>query len=136
MATLWLEVKPKAPECSGMVSTFITKITAVPIHVLHGEPKFTLSENHGSLTCMCKLHMRTSLDRAQAKNSSMRRIVINARLLIPGHTAMRTKERQCFNHGSHSGCVAGVSSGTRESEMSLGGDDRNKHDLNSSMRGS
>ena len=74
-----------------MVSTFITQITTVTIHVLHGEPKFSLSENHGSLTRECQL----------ANTSSMQRIVTNARLLIPGHRAMRTKERQCFNHGSH-----------------------------------
>ena len=48
-----------------MVSTFITKITTVTIHMLHGEPKFALSENHGSLTRECQLHMCTSLDRAQ-----------------------------------------------------------------------
>ena len=42
-------------------------------------------------------------------------------------------QRQCFNHGSHSGCVVGVCSGTREGEMSLGGDDKTKHDINSSV---
>ena len=59
-----------------MVSTFITKISTVTIHVLHGEPKFELSENHGSLTSKCQLHMSTSLDSAQAKTSSMQRVVI------------------------------------------------------------
>ena len=87
-----------------MVSTFITKISTVTRHVLHGEPKFELSENHGSLTSKCQLHMSTSLDSAQAKTSSMQRVIINARLLIPGRRAMRTKARQCFNHGSHVGC--------------------------------
>ena len=115
-----------------MISTFITKITTVDMHVLHGETKFALSENHGPLTCECQLQMRTGLDRAQENTSSVQSITINTRLLIPGHKAMRTKERQCFNHGSHFGCVFGVCSGTRESEMSLGGDNRTKHDINSS----
>ena len=79
--------------------------------------------------------MLTSLDRAQAK-SSMQRIIIIARLLILGYRAMRTKERPCFNHGSHFGSVAGLCYGTREGKMSLGGDDRTKHDIKSSMRGS
>ena len=83
-----------------MVSTFITQISTVTIHVLHGEPKFASSENHGSLTCESQLHLCTSLDRAQTKTSNMQRMIRNARLLIPGHRAMRTKERQCFNHGS------------------------------------
>ena len=76
-----------------MVSTFITKITTVTTHVLHGEPKFALSERHGSLTRECQLHMCTGLDRAQTKTSSIQRIVINARLPIPGHRAMRTRKR-------------------------------------------
>ena len=126
--------KSEGPKCSGMVSTFITQISTVTVHVLYGEPKFALSENHGPLTRECQLHMRTSLDRAQANTSSMQRIKINARLLTPGHWTMRTKERQCFNHGSHFGCVVGVCSGTRESGMSLGGDDGTKHDINSSTR--
>ena len=57
----------------------------------------------------------------------------DTQFLIPGHWTMRTTERQCFNYGSHFGCVVGVSSGTRESEMSLGGDDGTKHDINPSM---
>ena len=48
----------------------------------------------------------------------------------------RTKERKCFNHGSHFSGVVGVCSGTRESQMGLCSDDRTKHDVNSSMRGS
>ena len=80
--------------------------------------------------------MCAGLDRAQTNPSSVFRIIINARLLIPGHRAMRTKERQCFNHGSHFSSVVGVCSGTRESEISLGGDDGTKHDINSSMSGS
>ena len=47
---------------------------------------------------------------------------------------MRTKERQCFNHGSHFGCVVGVCSGTRASKMSLGADDGTKHYNYSSVR--
>ena len=43
--------------------------SSVTVHVLHGEPKFVLSEYHGPLTCERQLYMRTSLD------------------------------RQCFNHG-------------------------------------
>ena len=128
--------KSECAKCSGMVSTFITQISTVTIHLLHGEPKFALSENHGSLTSECQLHKCTSLDRAQAKTSSMQRIIMNASTAHPSHRAMRAKERQCFNHGSHFGCVVGVSSGTREGEMGLGGDNRTKHDINSSMRGS
>ena len=93
-----------------MVSTFITWITNVTIHVLHDKPKFRLIENHGSLTRECRLHIRTSLDRAQQH----------------ADRAMRTKERQCLNHNSHFGCVVGVSSGTREGKMSLGGDNKTK----------
>ena len=48
---------------------------------------------------------------------------------------MWTKKGQRFNHGSHFSSVVGLCSGTSESEMSLGGDDLTKHDINSSMRG-
>ena len=85
--------KAEGPKCSGMVSTFITQISTVTVHVLHGEPKFALSENHGPLRWACQRHMRTSLDRAQANTSSMQRIITNTRLLIPDHWAMRTKEK-------------------------------------------
>ena len=74
----------EGPKCSGMVSTFITQITTVTVHVLHGEPKFALSENHGPLTCECQLHMRTSLDRAQANTSSMLRIILKKTTAHPG----------------------------------------------------
>ena len=80
--------------------------------------------------------MCTSLDCAQTKNSSMQRTVINTRLLITGYWTLGTKKKQCFNHGCHFCSVVGVCSGTRESGMSLGGNDGTKHDIDSSMRGS
>ena len=80
--------------------------------------------------------MCTSLDCAQTNTSSMHRIVINTRLLITGDWTTRTKKRQCFNHSSHFSGVVGVYSGTRESKMSLGGNDGTKHDINSPVRGS
>ena len=47
----------KGPKSGGMASTFITHISTVTIHVLHGEPKFVLSAYHGPLTasasCTC-----------------------------------------------------------------------------------
>ena len=39
-----------------------------------------------------------------------------------------------LNHGCHFSGVVGVFSGTRESKMSLGGDDGTKPDINLSMR--
>ena len=30
--------KSEGPKCGGMVSTFITQIPSVTVHVLHGEP--------------------------------------------------------------------------------------------------
>ena len=41
-----------------------------------------------------------------------------------------------LNHSSHFSGVVGVYSGTRESKLSLGGNDGTKHDINSPMRGS
>ena len=58
--------KSEGPKCGGKVSTFITQISSVTVHVLHGEPKFVLSAYHGPLTSECQLHMCTSLDRSQA----------------------------------------------------------------------
>ena len=40
-----------------------------------GDSKFALSENHGSLTRECQLHMCASLDRAQAHSSNVFRII-------------------------------------------------------------
>ena len=62
-------------KCSGMVSTFITQISTVTVHVLHGEPNPVLGSKHGSLTCERQLHMWTTMDRAQANTSSMLRII-------------------------------------------------------------
>ena len=86
--------KAEGPKCSGMVSTFIAQISTVTVHVLHGESKFALSENHGSLTRECQLNMCTSLDRAQANTSSVLRIKLDTRLLITGCWTMRSKKRQ------------------------------------------
>ena len=110
--------KAECPKCGGMVSTFITQIPSVTVHVLHGEPQPVLDTDHGPLTCERQLHMCAGLDRAQAHSSSLFRILKNTRLLISGHWTMRTKERQCFNHGSHFSSVVGVSSGTREGRTS------------------
>ena len=99
-------------QCSGMISTFITQISTVTVHVLHGETKPVLSADHGLLTYERQLHMCASLDRAQTNSSSVFRVTIDTRLLIPGHRTMKTKKRQCFNHGSHFSSVVGVCSGT------------------------
>ena len=34
--------EPKCAKCIGMISTFITQISTMAIHVLHGEPQPTL----------------------------------------------------------------------------------------------
>ena len=125
--------KFEGPKCGGMVSTFINQISTVTVHVLHGESKFVLSAYHGPLTCECQLHTCTSMDRAQANSSSMLGIIEDTRLLVTSHWTMWTKKRRRFNHGSHFSSVVGMCFGTKESEMSLGGDDGTKHDINSSM---
>ena len=61
----------------------------------------------------------------------MHRIVTNTRLPITGDWTTRTKKKQCVNHSSHFSGVVGVYSGTRESKLSLGGNDGTKHDINS-----
>ena len=52
-----------------------------------------------------------------------------------GDWTTRTQKRQCFNHGSHVNGVVGVSSGTRESNVSLGGNEGTKHDIGSALEG-
>ena len=106
--------KAEGPKCGGMASTFITQISTVTAHALHGESKFALSENHGSLTRECQLNMCTSLDGAQANTSSVLRIKLDTRLLITGYWKMRSKKRQCFDHGSHFSGAVRVSSGTEK----------------------
>ena len=49
---------------------------------------------------------------------------------------MRTKKRQCFNHGSHFSGVVGVNSGTRERKISFSGNDGTKQDKDAPTRGS
>ena len=57
--------KSECPKCSGMVSTFITQISTVTVHVLHGELLPVLSADHRLLTCERQLHTCAGLDRAQ-----------------------------------------------------------------------
>ena len=107
------------------------------IYVLHGEPKFALSKRHGSLTSKCKLpheYEPGSCPSNHQQHAENRNECMTAHSRAAG--SMRTKKRQSFNHGSHFGSVVGVSSGTSESGMSLGGDDGTKHDIKFSMRGS
>ena len=47
---------------------------------------------------------------------------------------MGPEEGQCLVNSRRFSGVVGVSSGTSESKMSLGGDDRTKHNIYSSMR--
>ena len=42
VATLWLEMSPNVPSPAAMISTFVTKISTMTIHVLHGEPQPSL----------------------------------------------------------------------------------------------
>ena len=60
-------------------------------------------------------------------------VIINARIRITGNLATEPEKRQCLNHSSHFSRVVGVRSGTLESKMSLGGDDKTKHIIYSSM---
>ena len=119
MATLWLEMSPNVPGTAAWSA--------------HSLPKFR-GMDQILLTCKCKLHMSTSLNSAQTNTSIMHRIVINTRLLIMGDWTTRTKKRQCFDHGSHFSGVVGVNSGTRESQMSLGGNDGTEHDIDAPTR--
>ena len=84
--------KSESPKCGGMVSTFITQISTMTVHVLHGEPNFVLSAYHGPLTSECQLHMCTSLDRPQANTSCMLGILINTRVLLASRWTMWTKK--------------------------------------------
>ena len=93
--------KSECPKRSGVVSTFITQISIVTVHVLHGESKPVLGAQHGPLTCECQLHVCTSLDRAQANTSSVLRIKKDTCLLITDNLARMSEERQCPNHSSH-----------------------------------
>ena len=85
------------------------------------------------LTRECQLRMCASVDRAQTDHNSMHRIVINTRLPITGDWTTRIKKRQCFNRGCLFNSVVGLCSRTRESKMSLGGNDGTKHDIHSPM---
>ena len=87
--------------------------------------------NH--LTCERQLHMRTSLDRAQANTCSMQRIlkIHDCSSMVTGPYGPRN------DNASFMAIISAVflewCSGTRESEMSLGGDDGTKHDINPSI---
>ena len=95
VATLWLEVSPNVTSAAAWSAHHFQSST-VTIHVFHGEPKFALGENHGPLTCESQLHIRTSLDRAQANSSSVFRIMVNTRIRITGNLATRTEEGECI----------------------------------------
>ena len=84
--------KSECPKSSSMVSTFITQIPTVTVHVLHGEPNPVLGAYHGPLTCERQLHMCTSLYPVQANSSSVLRIIINTKLLVASHWTMWTKK--------------------------------------------
>ena len=74
--------------------------------------------------------MCAGFNRAQKNTSSMFGIIINTR----NQAQLGGPEKsQCFNHSRHFSGVVGVSSGTCKSKMSLGGDDRTKRKIYSSM---
>ena len=60
-------------------------------------------------------------------------VMINTRIRIAGNWAMGPEKGQCLNHSRHFSRVVGVSPGTCESKMSLGGDGRTTHNIYSSM---
>ena len=69
--------EPKSAKRSSMIGAFVTQVSTMTIHVLHGKSQSVLNMNHRLLTCKCKLHMSTSLDCAQTNASSMHGIIKN-----------------------------------------------------------
>ena len=94
-----------------MVSTFITKIPIVTVHVLHGEPWPVIDSMSWTVDMrappahVCGLGSYP--DKLQQRVWNHKRYTTH-----PGLQDMRTKERQCLNHSSHFSGVVGVNSGT------------------------
>ena len=124
--------KTQCPQCSGMVTTFITQMSTVTVHVLHGEPS-CVGRNSRTVDMRAPVAHVYVLYRAQANSSSVLGITINTRVRITDYRTMWTKRGYRSNHGSHFSSVVGMCFGTSEGKMSLGGDDGTKHDISSSM---
>ena len=65
-----------------MVSTFVTQVPSMTIHMMHGESEFVLYAQGGTLTSQRKLHMGAGLDSAQAFSSGVFRIAENTRFFV------------------------------------------------------
>ena len=69
--------KPVSAKGSSMIGAFVTQISTVTVHVLHGKTQSVVNTNYRLLTCERQLHMFAGLDRAQTNSSSMHGIIKN-----------------------------------------------------------
>ena len=135
VATLWLEMSPNVPRAAAWSA--------------HSQPRFPL----GPYTCCMvsrSLRWAKIMDRWHAGVSCtcVRAWIVHKQTPAARWEPQQTHQRSSWARSqedqgktmlqsrSHLASVVGMSSGTRESEMSLCGDDGTKHDIISSMRGS
>ena len=62
---------------SSMIGPFVTQISTMTVHVLHGKTQSVLNTNHRLVTSKSQLHVSAGLDRAQTNTSSMHGIIKN-----------------------------------------------------------
>ena len=63
--------EPKSAKGSSMIGAFVTQISTMTVHVLHGKSQSVLNTNHRLLTSKRQLYMCAGLKRAQTNTSSM-----------------------------------------------------------------
>ena len=62
--------KPVSAKGSSMIGPFVTQISTMTVHVLHGKTQSVLNTNHRLLTSKRQLHVSAGLDRAQTNTAA------------------------------------------------------------------
>ena len=135
-ATLWHEMTPKVSRTAAWSAYSLPKFPLRPYTCCMVSRSLCWTRIidcwQANASCTC---VRAWIVPRQIPAACMESL-INTWPFITSDRVMRIKEGQCFKHDSHFSDVVGVSSGIREGQVGLGSDDRTKHDVNLSMRGS